>query len=140
MNTRIVLAVWPGPGLLNFVAQYQLGGPAWLEVLGSNWSLYQNGVRRCTLAKATNPRARIVLFDVLADATEDAFQGHVHPGGEVFIVVDGEVYDEFGTYPKGSLVLMGAGSRHAPRTRGRTVIIVVWIDGIEEDPTVASYR
>lgn len=72
----------------------------------------------------------LVLYHVRADADEDAFQPHTHTGGEAYLVLEGEVYDDDGTYPAGSMVWMPPGSRHTPRTRGDTWILVLWPDGV----------
>lgn len=48
---------------------------------------------------------------------------HAHPGGEEFLVLDGELEDEYGTYPAGTWQRAPAGSRHAPfSTAGCTIL------------------
>ena len=46
-------------------------------------------------------------------------------------MLEGEVYDEFGTYPKWSIVWMDPNSEHNPKTRERTLILVLWPDGVK---------
>ena len=40
-----------------------------------------------------------------------------HPGGECYAVLEGEVWDEDGSYPTGSIVWMDPESTHTPKTR-----------------------
>ncbi len=72
----------------------------------------------------------LVIYHVAADAPPEAFAPHTHTGGEMYVVLEGEVYDDDGTYPTGSLVWMTPGSRHTPKTRGDTWILVLWPDGV----------
>lgn len=73
----------------------------------------------------------LVLYHVPADAGEEAFQPHTHTGGEMYLVLKGEVADDAGTYPEGSLVWMPPGSRHRPTTQGETLILVLWPEGVK---------
>lgn len=73
----------------------------------------------------------LVVYHVAPDAPDDAFAPHTHVGGEAYLVLDGEVYDDDGTYPKGSIVWMEPGSRHTPKTRGDTWILVLWPNGVQ---------
>ena len=43
--------------------------------------------RGCTIA---------VLYDVVSDVDIDAFMPHSHPGGECYVVLEEEVWDEDG--------------------------------------------
>lgn len=52
------------------------------------------------------------------------FPGHLHPGGEEFLVLDGVFSDEQGDYPAGTYVRNPPGSSHAPYTRDGCVIFV----------------
>jgi anti-sigma factor ChrR (cupin superfamily) len=87
------------------------------------------GSRLGKLARAG--RTGLVLYHFAEGAAEDAFQPHTHTGGEAYLVLKGEVYDEDGTYPAGSFVWMAPGSRHTPKTRGDTWILVLWPNGVE---------
>lgn len=95
---------------------------------------FDTGVKLYDIAKAPNKRTRIVIYDIPAGAPPEAFSAHRHIGGEVFYVVCGEVTDQHGTYGPGILVTIGANTVHHPTTKGRTVIVVTWTDGIEEVP------
>lgn len=93
------------------------------------WKDFGNGNRLGRLHRAG--RAGLVLYHVAAGAPFDAFTPHTHTGGEAYLVLEGEVYDDDGTYPAGTLVWMAPGSRHTPKTRGETLILVLWPDGIQ---------
>jgi predicted 2-oxoglutarate/Fe(II)-dependent dioxygenase YbiX len=73
----------------------------------------------------------LVLYEADSEVTVDAFMPHSHPGGEAYIVLEGEVWDEDGTYPAGSLVWMNRETTHTPKTRGKTLILVLWPEGVK---------
>ena len=73
----------------------------------------------------------LVLYEADSEVEVDAFMPHSHPGGEAYIVLEGEVWDEDGTYPTGSLVWMNPNTTHTPRTRGKTLILVLWPEGVK---------
>jgi anti-sigma factor ChrR (cupin superfamily) len=100
----------------------------WLEA-NVRWKDFGTGVRLGRLAREDN--TSLVLYDADAEVEVEAFQPHMHPGGEVYLVLSGEVYDEFGTYPAGSIVWMDPGTEHNPKTRERTLILVLWPDGVK---------
>ena len=72
-----------------------------------------------------------MLYDADSDVEVEDFQTHMPPGGEVNLLLEGEVYDEFGTYPKGSIVWMEPESEHNPKTREKTLILALWPDGVK---------
>lgn len=100
---------------------------AWLEEQVS-WKDFGNGVRLGKLAR--DGETGLVMYHVAKDAAEDAFQPHTHTGGEMYMVLEGEVYDDAGTYPAGSMVWMPPGSRHTPKCRGETWILTLWPGGV----------
>lgn len=110
---------------------------AWLNIdfdmdwLNENvrWKDFGTGVRLGRLAREDS--TSLVLYDADAEVEVEAFQPHLHPGGEAYLVLSGEVYDEFGTYPAGSIVWMDPGTQHTPKTRERTLILVLWPDGVK---------
>lgn len=102
--------------------------PGWLES-NVKWKDFGNGSRMGKLAREGG--TGLVLYHVAADADPEAFQPHTHTGGEMYLVLKGEVYDEEGTYPEGSMVWMPPGSRHTPKCRGETYILTLWPDGVE---------
>lgn len=93
------------------------------------WKDFGNGSRLGKLAREAG--TGLVLYHVAADADPDCFQPHTHTGGEMYYVLKGEVYDDEGTYPAGTMVWMKPGSRHTPKTRGDTYILTLWPDGVE---------
>jgi len=101
---------------------------AWVEK-NIRWKDFGNGSRLGKVHR--DGGAGLVLYHVRADAGEDAFQPHTHTGGEAYLVLRGEVYDDEGPYPAGNIVWMEPGSRHTPRTRGDTWILVLWPGGVE---------
>lgn len=101
---------------------------AWVEA-NVDWKDFGNGSRLGKVKR--DGGVGLVLYHVAADAGEEAFSAHTHTGGEAYLVLAGEVYDDDGTYPAGSLVWMKPGSRHTPRTRGDTWILVLWPDGVQ---------
>ena len=101
---------------------------AWLEE-NVRWKDFGTGVRLGRIAREDS--TSLVLYDADAEVEVEAFQPHMHPGGEVYLVLTGEVYDEFGTYPAGSIVWMDPETKHNPKTRERTLILVLWPDGVK---------
>ncbi len=93
------------------------------------WKDFGTGVRLGRLHREDT--TSLVLYDVVSDVAIDAFMPHTHPGGEVYIVLEGEVWDDDGTYPQGSIVWMNRGTTHNPRTRGQTLILVLWPEGVK---------
>ena len=101
---------------------------AWINE-NVKWKDFGTGVRLGRLAKEGS--TSLVLYDVVSDVDIDAFMPHSHPGGECYLVLEGEVWDEDGTYPQGSIVWMDRETTHTPRTRGQTLILVLWPEGVK---------
>jgi len=101
---------------------------AWLE-RHAQWKDFGNGSRMGRLHR--EGRTGLVVYHIRDGAPDSVFGAHTHTGGEMYLVLDGETYDADGVYPKGSLVWMRPGSRHTPKTRGDTWILVLWPDGVE---------
>ncbi|MCA1819030.1 MAG: cupin domain-containing protein [Thermoplasmatota archaeon] len=99
----------------------------WLEQ-NAQWKDFGNGSRMGRLGRDGN--VGLVVYHIQGGAPPSVFGAHTHTGGEMYYVLDGETYDDDGTYPKGSLVWMRPGSRHTPKTRGDTWILVLWPDGV----------
>lgn len=93
------------------------------------WKEFPGGARLGKLHR--EGKTGLVLYHVPEGVGADAFQPHTHTGGEMYLVLEGEVSDDAGTYPKGSLVWMPPGSRHTPTTKGDTLILVLWPGGVE---------
>ena len=101
---------------------------AWLEE-NVKWKDFGTGVRLGRLYR--EDACSLVLYEADSEVEVDAFMPHSHPGGEAYIVLEGEVWDENGTYPTGSLVWMDRETTHTPRTRGKTLILVLWPEGVK---------
>ena len=100
----------------------------WIEA-NIKWKDFGTGVRLGKLSREGS--TSLVLYDCASEVEVDAFMPHMHPGGEAYLVLEGEVYDEDGTYPTGSIVRMDPGTTHTPRTQGKTLILVLWPDGVK---------
>ena len=100
----------------------------WLEA-NIRWKDFGTGVRLGKLAR--EGKTSLVLYEANSEVEVDAFMPHSHPGGEAYLVLEGEVWDEDGTYPTGSIVWMNPNTTHTPRTRGKTLILVLWPDGVK---------
>ncbi|HET6398841.1 MAG TPA: cupin domain-containing protein [Candidatus Thermoplasmatota archaeon] len=94
----------------------------------ASWKDFGNGSRIGKLAREGN--VGLVVYHIADGAKDDVFGAHTHVGGEMYYVLQGETYDDDGTYPAGTLVWMRPGSRHLPKTRGETWILVLWPDGV----------
>ena len=68
----------------------------WLEE-NISWKDFETGVRLGKLKR--EDKCSLVLYDADSEVTVDAFMPHMHPGGEAYLVLEGEVWDDEGTYP-----------------------------------------
>ena len=100
----------------------------WLEE-NIRWKDFGTGVRLGKLAREGD--CSLVLYDADSDVEVEAFMPHMHPGGEAYLVLRGEVYYEAGTYPQGTLVWMDPETTHNPKTREKTLILVLWPKGVK---------
>ena len=100
----------------------------WLEE-NISWRDFGTGVRLGKLKR--EEKTSLVLYEADSEVTVDAFMPHMHPGGEAYVVLKGEVWDEDGTYPTGSIVWMDPESTHTPKTKGKTLILVLWPQGVK---------
>jgi anti-sigma factor ChrR (cupin superfamily) len=101
---------------------------AWLQE-NVSWKDFGTGVRLGKLKR--EDKTSLVLYEAQSEVEVDAFMPHNHPGGECYVVLEGEVWDEDGTYPTGSIVWMDPESTHTPKTRGKTLILVLWPQGVK---------
>lgn len=51
---------------------------------------------------------------------------HEHVGYEHLLVLDGDQFDEFGSYPQGSFVINPPGTRHSPGSKGGCVALLIY--------------
>ena len=87
---------------------------AWLAE-NISWKDFGTGVRLGKLKR--EEKTSLVLYEAQSDVEVDAFMPHSHPGGECYVVLEGEVWDEDGSYPTGSIVWMDPESTHTPKTK-----------------------
>ena len=91
------------------------------------WKDFQNGLAMARLAR--QGEAELVLYRV-ESSQPLTFLRHEHLGGEAYLVLSGTVEDEWGTYHAGEYVYLERASVHRPRALGRTVILVLWPNGV----------
>lgn len=82
----------------------------------------QPGVQRVLLDRSGDEKA--VATTVVRYAPGSHFPTHDHPGGEEFVVAEGEFIDEHGRYPAGSYVRNPPGSRHSPSSDSGCILFV----------------
>lgn len=83
------------------------------------------GVERRMLDRVGGEVARAT--SLVRYAAGSTFPGHVHAGGEEFIVLDGVFQDEHGDYPAGTYVRNPVGTAHVPRSGpGCTIFVKLW--------------
>ncbi len=97
-----------------------------LEAL--QWKDFGNGLFMSRLAR--EGKSELVLYRVRADADSTAFLKHEHIGGEIYLVLKGEISDECGVYGEGEFVYLDPKSVHTPRGIGETVVLVLWPAGV----------
>ena len=51
---------------------------------------------------------------------------HEHVGYEHVFILEGDQYDEYGTYPAGSFVVNPPGTRHSPGSAGGCVALLIY--------------
>lgn len=51
---------------------------------------------------------------------------HEHVGYEHMLVIDGDQFDEHGTYPAGTFVVNPPGTRHSPGSTGGCVALLIY--------------
>ena len=69
------------------------------------WRDFGNGLFMARLAR--EGRREFVLYRIRADANPDAFVKHEHIGGEIYLVLKGQIADETGDYREGDFVFFG---------------------------------
>lgn len=94
---------------------------AWLEE-NISWKDFGTGVRLGKLKR--EEKTSLVLYE--AQSEDD-----VALATRVAVGHEGEVWDEDGSYPTGSIVWMDPESTHTPKTRGKTLILVLWPQGVK---------
>ena len=87
--------------------------------------------RHGTIAAGLPETVHVRSVDIATEMTERRDGGGERGVSVIHIVLEGEVWDEDGTYPTGSLVWMNRETTHTPKTRGKTLILVLWPEGVK---------
>lgn len=83
------------------------------------------GVDRRMLFRIGDEKARAT--SIVRYAPHSHFPHHRHPGGEEFLVLEGNFRDETGEFPAGSYVRNPPGTGHAPGSdEGCTIFVKLW--------------
>ena len=82
------------------------------------------GVDRCMLERDDEQEPVERATTIVRFAPGSRFSGHVHGGGEEFLVLDGVFSDQTGDFPKGSYVRNPPGTGHAPGSEPGCTILV----------------
>jgi anti-sigma factor ChrR (cupin superfamily) len=95
------------------------------ELRGSEggWEPFRPGVTARWLYKEEGEGASAVLLRYEAGARVAM---HEHVGYEHLLILDGDQYDEDGSYPAGSFVIHPPGTRHSPGSRGGCVALLIY--------------
>lgn len=67
------------------------------------------------------PSAMLLRYEPGARVAE-----HEHVGYEHMFVIDGDQFDEHGTYPAGTFVVNPPGTRHSPGSTGGCVALLIY--------------
>ncbi len=85
------------------------------------------GVQRLRLERDDDQPPVERVTTVVRFAPDSAFSGHVHGGGEEFLVLEGVFSDQHADYPEGYYVRNPIGTGHAPHSEeGCTILVKLW--------------
>jgi quercetin dioxygenase-like cupin family protein len=104
----------------------QFDAPVIVETAALPWQASpMPGVERRMLDRVGGEVARAT--SIVRYAPGSHFAGHIHAGGEEFIVLEGVFQDEHGDYPAGTYVRNPVGTAHVPRSGpGCTIFVKLW--------------
>jgi anti-sigma factor ChrR (cupin superfamily) len=88
-----------------------------------DWEPFRPGVTAHWFYKEPNGGASAVLlrYEPGARVAE-----HEHVGYEQMLVLKGEEYDEYGSYPAGSFVIKPPGTRHSPGSKTGCIALLIY--------------
>jgi anti-sigma factor ChrR (cupin superfamily) len=88
-----------------------------------DWKPFRPGVTAHWLYKEGDDGASAVLlrYEPGARVAE-----HEHVGYEQMLVLEGEEFDEHGSYPAGSFVINPPGTRHSPGSKGGCTALLIY--------------
>jgi anti-sigma factor ChrR (cupin superfamily) len=78
----------------------------------AHWLYNQGGGGPAAVLLRYEPGARVAL--------------HEHVGFEHLYVIEGDQYDEYGSYPEGSLVINPPGTSHSPGSKAGCVALLIY--------------
>lgn len=93
------------------------------QLSASDWEPFRPGVTAHWLYKEPDGGAAAVLLRYEPGAR---VASHDHVGYEHLYVIQGDQYDEHGTYPAGSLVVNPPGTQHSPGSHGGCVALLIY--------------
>jgi len=86
-----------------------------------------NGVQRRRLECFESKTEVERVTTIVRFAPQSSFAGHVHGGGEEFLVLEGVFSDQHGDYPAGYYIRNPKGTGHAPYSKeGCTILVKLW--------------
>lgn len=86
-----------------------------------------SGVQRLRLEQDDDKPPVERVTTIVRFAPLSAFSGHVHTGGEEFLVLEGVFSDQHADYPAGYYVRNPRGTGHAPHSdKGCTILVKLW--------------
>lgn len=88
-----------------------------------DWKPFRPGVTAHWLYNEGSGGAAAVLLRYEAGARVAL---HEHVGYEHLYVIEGDEYDEYGSYPAGSFVINPPGTRHSPGSRGGCISLLIY--------------
>lgn len=88
-----------------------------------DWEPFRPGVTAHWLYKEPDGGPSAVLLRYEAGARVSM---HEHVGYEHMLVLEGEEYDEFGSYPAGSFVINPPGTRHSPGSVSGCIALLIY--------------
>ncbi len=88
-----------------------------------NWQPFRPGVTAQWLYKEGNGGPAAVLLRYEPGARVAL---HEHVGYEHLLVLEGDQFDEDGTYPAGTLVISPPGTKHSPGSQGGCVALLIY--------------
>ncbi len=89
----------------------------------ADWQPFRPGVSAHWLYQEDSGGARAVLLRYEPGVRVTL---HEHTGYEHLLVLEGDQYDEHGSYPEGSFVINPPGTRHSPGSVGGCVALLIY--------------
>ncbi|REK12730.1 MAG: transcription negative regulator ChrR [Planctomycetota bacterium] len=89
----------------------------------SDWEPFRPGVTAHWLYRENDGGPAAVLLRYEPGARVAL---HEHVGYEHLLVLEGDQYDENGSYPSGSLMINPPGTRHSPGSKGGCVALLIY--------------